>query len=329
MSAVATEQRGAPRRAELAAWLRSGLDSVPRRYNRRWVLGRTRLSASTIAAAVSGNCVPTWKVAEAIALTCRLDGETTARLWRAARAEREGHAHPADPDAAGTAAEFGCELRALLLHTAGLTGVRGIAEATGLSRSAVGRALKGDSPPASPLLEAMLRPCGISAAERRRWVAARARLVEAPVPDEPVVGSRALLSDADALTTAVHRDLQRLGRGRGLRRSDVVITPTMSMVCGINPTFSARLRLDLVTLALAQAAEELPGQAAHLVMDALGIDPPGPRPAHWANATDLMFVTHDMKRDLRLLRREVDQAKRLLAAALVGRYLQGRVDAAV
>lgn len=188
-----------PQLAALTAWLRGGMDRVGR-GRRGAVARRAGWSVSSVGAAVAGRVVPSWELTEALALVCGLDAAVTARLWRAARAEREGWRGAADPDTAGTAAEFVCGLRVLLLAEAGLVGVRAIAAGSGLSRSAAGRVLKGAAVPAAGVLEMLLAPCRLGYVEHERWLAARDRLAGVTVAaDEHGTGQRGTAEHAGQL----------------------------------------------------------------------------------------------------------------------------------
>jgi transcriptional regulator with XRE-family HTH domain len=329
----------APRLAVLAAWLRSGIDNAvaaPGR-NRRWLARRAGIARSTLALAESGRTMPSWAVTSDVVEACGLDAEDAARLWREARSESEGRVLPADPSGVTTAAEFAEELRVVLLQEAGVAGIRKIAEATGLSRSTVHRVLNGVRPPSTAQLAALLKPCGLAPGEWQPWVVTRARLARPDVtwvPDAapgPAVAPGPALAPAHPvahLVRLVHEEVKELGRGRGLRQQAIAIGATMGEVCGINPDADPGERRARLLDALAVATADLPLHDAWLVRSSLNIasgqDALGEKPPLWGDSTDLMFVNHDLHRDARTVRRDVDRAQWMVADSLVTRFLRDR-----
>jgi transcriptional regulator with XRE-family HTH domain len=329
----------APRLVVLAAWLRDGIDralAAPGR-NRRWLARRAGIARSTLALAESGRTMPTWAVTSAVVKACELDAGDAVRLWREARSEHEGRVIPADPSSVTTAAEFADELRALLLQKTGAGSVRTIAEVTGLSRSSVHRLLTGGEPPSTAHLAALLAPCGLAPGEWQAWVVARARVARPDVtwvPDavaEPAVVSVPALVPAHPvahLVRLVHDEVKELGRGRGLRQPVVSLGATTREVCGIDPDADVGVLRARLLDALAAAAADLPRYDAWLVRSSLNIasgeDSLGEKPPLWGDATDLMFVNHDLHRDARTVRRDVERAQLLLADSLVTRFLRDR-----
>ncbi|WP_170160286.1 helix-turn-helix domain-containing protein [Prauserella muralis] len=310
---------------------------------------RVSLSVTTLAAAASGDVLPSRRATLAYVRGCGGDVHAWWRRWVAARAELAGLDKPPEPNDVTSTEDFAVRLRQLL-QWHGMVNLADITRVTRLTRSTAHRALSGEALPTIATLKRLLTPCGLDASTYRSWVLARATLLGLPLGAaeegayEPIddrasgpnpsgggIAEPHLVPSPPRMAVQLIRELKLLRRGEGLDAAQPTIGPRLRQLCKVgshDTLIDARRKVAWVlhryiTLlgqeeqVLVTVALNLPGTSA------AGLSTLA---AHRWYQTRVDKLARMFDRDQRTIRRRVDSVLIRLAECLTRDMSAERLD---
>ena len=295
---------------------------------------RAQCSASSLAAAASGDKLPSLAITMAFAGGCGGERTVWKRRWLAAHAELHDLSHPTAPFADSDLRGFANQLRALLRWN-GLTSLTEIAEASRVSRATVYRALGGTVMPSGDTIMCLLNAAELTAAEQRPWLAARIRLLGLPSSVEDIFDGQESARNMPVPPRGAQVDLQQLTSelgtlrgGRGVERVTLSghVGPALLTACGISPTSRAHeIRNALITV-LTKAVVTLPPDQRQIASAALNLPTAPPEHKHPSVQDRTMALARTFQRDARTMQRRVRDVLPRLAEALIDLDQHGSTD---
>jgi hypothetical protein len=281
--------------------------------------------ASALSQAASGNSLPSLEITLAFVRACGGDVEQWRERWHRAAQLLAGVTGEADPAAAVDVVSFAAELTALV-HRAGFRALRPAVAASKrdpasmLSRTTLGRALRGEVLPTEEVLRRVLRLCAIPAEQQTTWLNARAQISRRSLTGN-VVRFKPTAQTQPAMASdparALGRELRQLAPGRGLQSAALEIGPALRELCYLTTDAPPHIARDALIARLLPALGQLPEDLKLVAGAALSLhNDPAVRGTPYLG--DRMFwCANRLMRDSRTVRRRFDEATYLLAQLLL------------
>uniref|UniRef100_UPI003F499B06 helix-turn-helix domain-containing protein n=1 Tax=Amycolatopsis sp. CA-082387 TaxID=3239918 RepID=UPI003F499B06 len=291
-------------------------------------------SASSLAAAASGDKLPSLAVTVAFASGCGGDGTVWKLRWLVAHAELHDLSQPSAPLMDGDLCGFANHLRALL-RWRGLTSLAEIAEAARLSRATVFRALGGVLVPSSETVVRLLNAADLAMADQRPWLAARIRLLGLPSSVDEVFAEHEPERTTPTMTQSTLLDLQQLTlelrhlrRGRGVEHAELSgnVGSMLRAACGIPAGCPAHQLRSALVAGLNRAVATLPADQQLIAGAALNLPGAAPEYKHALFSTRVVNLARAFDRDPRTMQRRVQEVLDRIAEALVQLDQDGDAD---